>query len=111
MLSLLLSTLEMMALTFIIGFIAAGVIKLISVWADSLEFHHSEELSQFSKLNKLRAKIGETFRILSWCKPRCFSFGSDGLLLSTGYSYYVSEEKRTDDKKKQYKQRRKSFYR
>ena len=59
MLSLLLSTLEMMALTFIIGFVVAGVIKLIAVWADSLEFHHSEELSQFSKLNKLRAKIGE----------------------------------------------------
>lgn len=59
MLSLLLSTLEMMALTFIIGFIVAGVIKLISVWADSLEFHHNEELSQFSKLNRLRAKIGE----------------------------------------------------
>ena len=59
MLSLLLSTLEMMALTFIIGFVVAGVIKLIAVWADSLEFHHNEELSQFSKLNKLRAKIGE----------------------------------------------------
>ena len=32
MLSLLLSTLEMMALTFIIGFVVAGVIKLIAVW-------------------------------------------------------------------------------
>ena len=31
MLSLLLSTLEMMALTFIIGFVVAGVIKLIAV--------------------------------------------------------------------------------
>lgn len=61
MLSLLLSTLEMMALTFIIGFVVAGVIKLIAVWADSLEFHHShsDELMQFGKLNKLRAKIGE----------------------------------------------------
>ena len=59
MLSLLLSTLEMMVLTFIIGFVVAGVIKLIAVWADSLEFHHNEEHSQFSKLNKLRAKIGE----------------------------------------------------
>ena len=54
MLSLLLSTLEMMALTFIIGFVVAGVIKLIAVWADSLEFHHShsDELMQFGKLNK-----------------------------------------------------------
>ena len=61
MLSLLLSTLEMMALTFIIGFVVAGVIKLIAVWADSLEFHHShsDELMQFGKLNKLRAKITE----------------------------------------------------
>ena len=61
MLSLLLSTLEMMALTFIIGFIVAGVIKLIAAWADSLEFHHSnsDEMVQFSKLNKLRAKIGD----------------------------------------------------
>ena len=61
MLSLLLSTLEMMVLTFIIGFVVAGVIKFIAVWADSLEFHHSnnEELAQFGKLNKLRAKIGD----------------------------------------------------
>ena len=38
MLSLLLSTLEMMALTFIIGFVVAGVIKLIAVWATPWNF-------------------------------------------------------------------------
>lgn len=67
MLSLFLSTLEMMALTFIIGFFVAGVIKLIAYWADSLEYHHShnEELEQFSKLNKLRAKIGEILGLSS----------------------------------------------
>ncbi|KKB50643.1 hypothetical protein [Parabacteroides gordonii] len=81
MLSLLLSTLEMMALTFIIGFIVAGVIKLISVWADSLEFHHSEELSQFSKLNKLRAKIGEILGLDS-----------------------VNEEEQTDDEREEFRQ-------
>lgn len=61
MLSLFLSTLEMMGLTFVIGFFVAGVIKLIAIWADSLEFHHShsDELAHFSRLNKLRGKIGE----------------------------------------------------
>ncbi|WP_099465643.1 MULTISPECIES: hypothetical protein [Parabacteroides] len=60
MLSLFLSTLEMMGLTFIIGFFVAGIIKLIAIWADSLEYHHSqeEELNQFTKLFKLRAKLG-----------------------------------------------------
>lgn len=61
MVSLLLSTLEMMALTFAIGFFVAGVIKIIAYSADSMALYHShnEELAQFSKLNKLRAKIGE----------------------------------------------------
>lgn len=61
MVSLLLSTLEMMALTFAIGFFVAGVIKIIAYSADSMTLYHSsnEELAQFGKLNKLRAKIGE----------------------------------------------------
>jgi hypothetical protein len=61
MVSLLLSTLEMMALTFAIGFFVAGVIKIIAYSADSMTLYHSnkDELAQFSKLNKLRAKIGE----------------------------------------------------
>lgn len=61
MLILFLSTLGMMGFTFVVGFVVASIIKLIAVWADSLEYHHShhEELEQFGKLNKLRAKIGE----------------------------------------------------
>ena len=61
MVSLLLSTLEMMGLTFVIGFFVAGVIKIIAISADSMTLYHShnDELAQFSKLNKLRAKIGE----------------------------------------------------
>lgn len=61
MVSLLLSTLEMMALTFAIGFFVAGLIKIIAYSADSMTLYHSnnEELAQFGKLNKLRAKIGE----------------------------------------------------
>lgn len=61
MLSLLLSTLEMMGLTFAIGFFVAGVIKIIAISADSMDYYHShnEEMTQISKINKLRAKIGE----------------------------------------------------
>ncbi len=61
MLSLFISTLEMMALTFVIGFFVAGVIKGVAFWADSLEYHqsHATELVQFSKINKVRAKISE----------------------------------------------------
>ena len=61
MLSLFISTLEMMGLTFVIGFFVAAVIKGIAFWADSLEYHHSHtaELAQFNKINKVRVKIGE----------------------------------------------------
>ena len=83
MLSLLFSTLEMMVLTFIIGFLVAGVIKLIAVWADSLEFHHNEELLQFSKLNKLRARIGEIL----------------GLDLES-----VNEDEQVDDEREEFRQ-------
>lgn len=60
MFSLILSTLEMMGITFVIGFFVAGVIKGIAYWADSLEFHHSQddELVQYTKLFKIRAKLG-----------------------------------------------------
>ena len=53
MLSLFISTLEMMGLTFVIGFFVAAVIKGIAFWADSLEYHHSHtaELAQFNKIN------------------------------------------------------------
>lgn len=61
MASLLLTTMAMMGLTFIIGFIVAGVIKIIAVWADSYECYssRSEEIIRFKKLRKLRVKIAE----------------------------------------------------
>ena len=43
MYSLLLSTFAMMALTFIIGFFVAGIIKTIANWADFLDFYHSHK--------------------------------------------------------------------
>ena len=53
---LLLSTLAMMGLTFVIGFFVAGVIKMIAVAADSLDFYssHHEELLRLRRLKKLR---------------------------------------------------------
>ena len=43
MIHLLLSTLEMVVLTFVIGFFVAGVIKVIAVWADSMDFYSSHQ--------------------------------------------------------------------
>lgn len=59
MVHLLLSTLEMMALTFIIGFFVAGVIKFIAVWADSMDFYnsHQEEILRLKRLRKLHQKV------------------------------------------------------
>lgn len=67
MLSLFISTLEMMGLTFVIGLFVAGVIKGIAFWADSLEYHHSHaaELTQFNRINKLRVKLGELLGLVS----------------------------------------------
>lgn len=59
MTSLLLSTLAMMGLTFAIGFFVAGVIKLIAVAADSLDFYssHHEELLRLRRLKKIHQKV------------------------------------------------------
>lgn len=59
MCDLLLSTLEMMGLTFAIGFFVAFVIKLIAGAADSLEFYssHQKELLRLRRLKKLRQKV------------------------------------------------------
>lgn len=61
MLNLFLSTLAMMALTFVIGFLVAGVIKLIAVSADSLDFYssHQVELQRLRKWRKMRSKLNE----------------------------------------------------
>ena len=55
--SLFISTLEMMGLTFVIGFFVAGVIKGTAYWADSLEYHHSHaaELAQFNRINNVNS--------------------------------------------------------
>lgn len=67
MTSLLLTTMAMMGLTFMIGFIVAGVIKIIAVWADSYECYgsRSEEIIRFKKLRKLRLKIAETLGLVT----------------------------------------------
>lgn len=63
MLSLLLSTLEMMFLTFAIGFFVAGIIKGIAFWADSLDFFssHQEELKRLKRMRRIRRR---TFKLL-----------------------------------------------
>lgn len=57
----------MMVLTFIIGFVVAGVIKGIAMWADSLDYHHSHaaEQEQFNRIFHVRAKIGEMLGLVS----------------------------------------------
>lgn len=56
--NLLFQTVQMMALTFAIGFVVAGVIKGIALAADYFEFHreHHDQLVRLKKLSKLRAK-------------------------------------------------------
>lgn len=59
MLSLLLATLEMMGLTFAIGFFVAFVIKMIALAADSLDFYssHQKELLRLRRFKKIRQKM------------------------------------------------------
>lgn len=59
MCDLLLSTLEMMGLTFAIGFFVALAIKLIAGAADSLDFYgsHQQELLRLRRLKRLRQKM------------------------------------------------------
>lgn len=59
MFNLLVSTLEMMGLTFVIGFFVAFIIKLIAGIADSLDFYslHQKELTRLRRLRKLRRKL------------------------------------------------------
>lgn len=56
--TLFLATLGMMAFTFAIGFVVAGVIKLTAYGADSMEYYNSnrEELKQMHKMKKARYK-------------------------------------------------------
>lgn len=59
MLDLLLATLEMMGLTFVIGFFVAVVIKLIATAADSFDFYssHQEELQRLRRMKKIRQRM------------------------------------------------------
>lgn len=59
MLDLLIATLEMMGLTFVIGFFVAFIIKMIAFAADSFDFYssHQKELLRLRRLRKLRQKV------------------------------------------------------
>lgn len=59
MLDLLIATLEMMGLTFVIGFFVAFIIKMIAVAANSFDFYssHQKELLRLRRLRKLRQKV------------------------------------------------------
>lgn len=56
--TLFLATLGMMAFTFVIGFVVAGVIKLTAYGADSMEYYNSNrnELKRLHKMRKARYK-------------------------------------------------------
>lgn len=49
----------MMGITFAIGFVVAGVIKLIALVADRYDFQarHEKELLRLHRINKLRQKV------------------------------------------------------
>ena len=65
MFSLLLSTFEMMAITFFFFFFVAAVIKSIAICADSLELHHSSssEMKAYGRFERLRMKIAEIMEV------------------------------------------------
>lgn len=55
----------MMAITFLIGFVVAAVIKSIAICADSLELHHSSssEMKAYGRFERLRMKIAEIMEV------------------------------------------------
>lgn len=61
MIHLLFTTIQIMGLTFAIGFLVALIIKGIAVWANYLDYHHSseEEMESYGKIYKLRVKLCE----------------------------------------------------
>lgn len=65
MLQLLFLTLQMMALTFAIGFVVAGIVKSIAYAADSLEYHrvHRDEYQRYRKIRRKR-RIRRIYEIL-----------------------------------------------
>lgn len=60
MLDLLITTLEMMGLTFVIGFFVAFIIKMIAVAADSFDFYssHQKELLRLRRLAQVAPEGG-----------------------------------------------------
>ena len=88
MCDLLLTTLEMMGLTFVIGFFVAFVIKMIATAADSLDFYssHQKELLRLRRLKKLRQKMEQ----LMWENPQgAPTYGND---LREDYSRGIDRE-------------------
>lgn len=60
MTDLLMATLEMMGLTFAIGFLVAFIIKIIANGADSFDFYHSHQqgLLRLRRLKEVHKKLG-----------------------------------------------------
>ena len=79
MLDLLLATLEMMGLTFAIGFFVALVIKLIATAADSFDFYssHQKELLRLRRLKKLRQNVESLIRHTSVSEEELISDGRE----------------------------------
>ncbi|MCP9612653.1 LapA family protein [Coprobacter tertius] len=90
MLNLLMSTLEMMGLTFIIGFFVAAVIKGIASWADSLDFYntHQEELLRLKRVRKLHQKVA---RLLEHEAIKNYRYGDKRVEFSRGINKDLSE--------------------
>ncbi len=59
MFKLLITTLIMMGLTFVIGFIVAAIIKWIAYIADTMNFYssHRKELERLKKIKRMRNKL------------------------------------------------------
>ncbi len=68
---LFLPTLEMMGLTFAIGFFVAFIIKLIASAADSLDFYssHQQELLRLRRIKKFRQKMELMLHLVDYFYP------------------------------------------
>ena len=90
MLDLLITTLEMMGLTFVIGFFVAFIIKMIAVAADSFDFYssHQKELLRLRRLRKLRQKVELMIRDI----PMVF-LSHIGTIKKTDTSIFMEQKK------------------
>lgn len=86
MVQLLFQTLQMMALTFAIGFVVASLVKAIAVAADRFEFHriHYDEYQRQKKLRKKR-RVRRIYEILfSGSSTSDYDFSSEYYGVSRG---------------------------